>query len=196
MSRKINYPVKYAVLELKENGGYVYNYSNIIQGYIVSKCYVIESKVTYNYDGEGVVSYEVIFPYENITDFKRTLRYNNKSIVKETMPRTSAVGNIWQTEIVTELFDTYEEAKEFANGKNEKHKLGIELGLYPYNKIIELSNDDELKKYKEYIIKDFERNLDICNLFEKLITNNTIDMVVCKDIKDKKYVKVLRPSKK
>ena len=33
MSEEINYPIKYAVLELKERGGWAVNYENITQGF-------------------------------------------------------------------------------------------------------------------------------------------------------------------
>ena len=44
MSRENNFPIKYAVLELKEEGGYITNYKDIVRGYIVSKCWVAERR--------------------------------------------------------------------------------------------------------------------------------------------------------
>ena len=54
MSRELNYPIKYAVLELKEKGGYLVGYKGITQGFIVSKCYVIRSNRAYNSDGSKI----------------------------------------------------------------------------------------------------------------------------------------------
>ena len=37
----MGFPIKYAVEELKVDGGYVYDYNDITKGFIVSKCYVL-----------------------------------------------------------------------------------------------------------------------------------------------------------
>ena len=53
MYKDNNFPIKYAILELKEKGGYITNYEYIVRGYIVSKCWVVESSIKYFSDGDS-----------------------------------------------------------------------------------------------------------------------------------------------
>ena len=70
MNKELNYPVKYAVLELKEVGGYSQGWEDITKGFIASKCFVVESKVKYLSDGSSKVSHKVVFPHKDYKTFK------------------------------------------------------------------------------------------------------------------------------
>ena len=80
MNKIINYPIKYAVLELKKRGGWAVDFEDVTQGFIVSKCYVVESNIVYNADGTNSVKHKVVFPYDDISLFEIA-----KSKSKETL---------------------------------------------------------------------------------------------------------------
>ena len=91
MNKEINYPIKYAVLELKERGGWSVGYKDITQGFIVSKCYVIESSIIYNADGSYKTIHRVVFPFSDIAAFKDSLAYGKQYIGKPEIPRMMLV---------------------------------------------------------------------------------------------------------
>ena len=66
-----NYPIKYAVMQVLEDGGWLYDYEDILIGHIVSKCYLIESKVRYYKDDENRIIHYVLFPYKRIESYKK-----------------------------------------------------------------------------------------------------------------------------
>ena len=70
MGKFLNYPIKYAVQELKINKGYDSNYEDVTFGFVVSKCYVISQNIKYNADGTSAQTYDVLFPYGDIHTFK------------------------------------------------------------------------------------------------------------------------------
>ena len=78
MNDNINYPVKYAVLEIKEIGGWAVWFENVTLGFIASKCYVIESNILYDVNGNSQVIHKVVFPFNNIEKFKSSLKNGNK----------------------------------------------------------------------------------------------------------------------
>ena len=53
----INYPIKYAVLELKSRGGWLVGFRDITQGFIASKCYVVETNIVYHQDGGNSITH-------------------------------------------------------------------------------------------------------------------------------------------
>ena len=56
-----NYPVKYAILDLKAQGGRNLAYRNISYGFIASKCYVLEKTTSYK-NCNPKQYYKVFFP--------------------------------------------------------------------------------------------------------------------------------------
>ena len=58
MNNELNYPIKYAVLEVKENGEYVTSSDNLVKGYIVSKCYVVKSILDYLPNGNMTIKHQ------------------------------------------------------------------------------------------------------------------------------------------
>ena len=63
MKEKVNFPIKYAVLELTQSGGWMVDYKDITKGFIVSKCYVIEDNIIYDSDGNSKIVHKVFFPF-------------------------------------------------------------------------------------------------------------------------------------
>lgn len=80
MSGVINYPIKYAILELKKTGGWADRYETITQGFIVSKCYVVESSITYHFNGNNKIAHKVVFPFENLLCLEESLMNGKQNI--------------------------------------------------------------------------------------------------------------------
>ena len=170
MIKENTYPIKYAILELKENGNYVTNYEDIVRGYIVSKCWVVASSLKYFSNGDSKLFHKVIFPYKNLDRFKMSLLNNEKNLGERIEPQYDFNYNPYPVDITEELFDSYEEAKEKAHKKNEemKHKLVLNVR---YSIL-----DSRFKIALSEMEKEFLKELSICELFESLALLNTEDM--------------------
>ena len=166
----MGYPIKYAILELKENGGAKYNYEDIIKGYIVSKCYVLERRFSYS---NKSISYVVSFPYDDFDNFVKWYKKNSKNYYFDIYkhyweyrrnPSEELIRDDYIHHIVSNLFNTYEEAMNVSNYKNGclRGKLLKNTGSNAY----------------EYLKKEFEDTMDICSEYEKYIFANTTDMNV------------------
>ena len=172
MERELNYPIKYAVLELKEQGGWTFGYNDITIGFIASKCYVVGSSIKNHSNGESDISYDVVFPLKNISDFKFFLKLGMLYNEKHKVPLYDGFGKHYPVTIVSDLFDNYEEAKCAAGLKN-----------------------DELKEESEQNEKLFLENLSVCQKFEDLVLRKTENMIITEDrvqIKCKKLKKIER----
>lgn len=112
---EIGYPIKYAILELREPGGWSNHYEDIINGYIASKCFVIESNREYKKNGLWEVRYKVVFPYNDIEVFKRCKHNNLGDLI---LPRYNARDEIYPITIVDDLFDEFELTRKIVNEKN------------------------------------------------------------------------------
>ena len=187
MNDNINYPVKYAVLEIKEIGGWAVWFENVTLGFIASKCYVIESNILYDVNGNSQVIHKVVFPFNNIEKFKSSLKNGNKSIGNKTVPRYDADGRISPVNIVVDLFDSYELAKVAAMEKNDELRHRLILNME--------SNIDSSNKQYVYLEKELENELAICYLFERAILEATEDMKISDGLttNKKSFVKILKP---
>lgn len=187
MNKELNYPVKYAVLELKEVGGYSQGWEDITMGFIASKCFVVESKVKYLSDGSSIVSHKVVFPHKDYKTFKVSLSVRNSIQVEDRItPQYNAISEPYPVNIVTDLFDTYEEAKEDAEAKNK------EL----YHSIIRHLDVKYLVKNLDRINKEYVSEMELCNLFEKASLEETEDMVVSYDREIDTTIKKLKREKR
>lgn len=191
LSKEINYPIKYAVLELKEKGGFLVGYENITQGFIVSKCYVMESNIVYNSDGSNEVTHKVVFPFKNILCLEVSIRNGKQNIGKENIPSYDANNRPYPVNIVTNLFDSYEEAKNIAEEKNEECRdnliLEVDMGNPNWKETF------EIMKY------EFDQRIELCNLFERLVLEATEDMEISELLstdEQKSFVRILKPVKK
>ena len=164
------YPVKYAVLEVRETGGWSNNYEDLIRGYIVSKCYVIESKERFYKDGNSKVSYKVLFPYKDISIYKMSINRGNTYLGDRLVPRLDACDNIYDTEVVSNVFDTKEEALIL------KDQLNIDLRKKCFN-IFWLQSHVWKEKVEEFK-KSFDFELDMCNRYEAEIEKQTEDFIL------------------
>ena len=191
MSKEINYPIKYAVLELKKSGGWAVGYKDITQGFIVSKCYVVESNIIYHSDGKNKVTHKVVFPFEDISCLEVSLMNGSQNIGEENMPSYDACNRPYPINIVTDLFDSYEKAKIIADGKNEecRHSLILKVAM---------GNSNWKEKF-EVLKQEFEQRLELCNLFERLVLEATEDMNISEQLsigEQESSVKILKPMRK
>lgn len=166
----MSYPIKYAVEELKVDGGYEYGYEEITKGYIVSKCYVLESRLNY---GNNHTTYVVSFPYDNFDSFvswyyRNSYNYNfdiyKHYYEQRRKPDRELLRDEYPRHIICELFDTYEEAKDLADSKNSclRGKILTNTGSAAYEKRS----------------KEFNNMMEICGEYEKFIFANTTDMAI------------------
>lgn len=173
------FPIKYAILEVKEPGGYLTNYQDIIRGYIVSKCYVEKSSIQYFSNGNSQIEHTVFFPFSDLKILKESLRNNDTYIGEKNIPRYDANNNPYPVNIVSDLFDTYEDAKIKAQEQNKKLKSQL-----AYNSKFKFN-------YAGYEEEFFE-NLDICQLFEKLVLSKTEDMNITHEVEKNKGFQFLK----
>ena len=175
---ELMFPIKYAVLELKEEGGYSNNYDDIINGYIVSKCYVVGSEIKYFKNGNSEEFFKVVFPYTDIAAFKRSLKYsslysNGLYLGEKNIPRFDACDQYYPVNIVSNVYDSYLEAKEDANNRN----LELRRNNIAKNSVSELKN----------VLDRFHFNMDTCQRFEEVLKLETQDMEV---FNNQKLVKI------
>ena len=164
MEKCLNYPVKYAVLELKEPGGWNTNYKDVTRGNIVSKCYVLESIIKYTEDGISERQYKVFFPHNNLETFKNNIRHGFQVLGKKDTDIE------YNTVMVTDVFDTFEDAEKLCNKMNDN--LYYELTVFI--SFASSSWRDEFSKAEEM----FNRELRICKKYESLVDEDLRDMKV------------------
>jgi len=162
VTEELRYPIKYAILELKEQGGWLFDYSDITQGFIVSKCYVVESSIKYLSNGDSKITHKVVFPYKNISAFRLSLKRGFSYSDEETIPSYDAGRNPYPVDIVSDLFDSYEEAKELALQKNEE----MEDELILRTSLSKGLNKEKYEKLKAYFLE----GANVCQQFEELIS--------------------------
>ena len=168
MSEVLNYPIKYALLKLKKEDKEL--------GYIVSKCYILESFEKYNKNGESKIGFNVVFPYskiKSITD--KVLSFDENRIIPSDTDNNSI-------DVVDILYDDFYEAKKHAYLKNK------ELLNMTITSNVSFSKDD----WKEQVLKikkNFNNNISLCKEFENFITDNTMDMNITQN--DFKQLKLI-----
>lgn len=161
MKKELNYPIKYAVLELKEHGGWEHNYEDITVGFIVSPCYVINQNTRYYSDGTNKTTYQVVFPYKDI----HTYKYRNIFNEKTDTPHYSLYKICLNCNEVSDIFDTYEKASIAAEKANTNKRKSIFCRVSEYQNLLNKHNE----------------NLEICKRFEQLILERTANMSITKD---------------
>lgn len=182
MNKETKYPIKYAVLELKKEGGYLVGYKNITQGFIVSKCYVMESNIVYCSDGSIKVTHKVVFPFNNISCLEDSLKNDGEYIGEKTIPSYNANNKPYPFNIVADLFDSYEEAKIIAEEKNAEHghRLTLEVSM----------ENPNWKEQFEILKQEFEKRLKLYYLYERLVLKATEDMKISEQLSVKEQKEV------
>ena len=119
---KYNYPVKYAIMPIYEQVGWMSGLHELERSYevvgnIVSKCYVVSKKISYLEDGSEEKEFEVVFPYRK-TDYRRTYDW------ERVYPEFSFGRNCINSNIVRELYDNFEKDRD---GTQVFFDLGFEV---------------------------------------------------------------------
>lgn len=164
MHKNTKYPVKYAVLELK-------THTDKLKGYIVSKCFVLESTIKYLDNDAVEIKHKVIFPYTDIDTFEKNFKEGKKKAV-------SLMHNVsyYITE-VEQIYDTYEEAKELATLES--------TNVDNYVKNLRMTRTMNSKSYAK-LKQEIKDNLYICDEFESYISEQTENMII-KKVKQKTF---------
>lgn len=165
MEKEINYPVKYAILKLEALGDRGANYANITYGFIASKCYIVEKNINY---GTNKKTYKVVFPYNDIKSFINSSK-DIFSLGPKKRPSYDKNGELLYYTTVTQIFDTFEEAKELAS--NLRHD---------YQFVMKSQNNLKLTYTK--LIRS---GLDLNEKYENLIELSTSDMIVTENLDEK-----------
>lgn len=190
MNTEINYPIKYAVLELKEKGGYDVGYEDITCGFIVSKCYVIESSIRYRPNGRNEVTHKVVFPFDDISALKRC--FPKHYIGQEVIPSYDYYDQPYPVRQVANLYDSYESAKIEAEERN---------GKYAQDRVLKKSlvPGSDWEKIENSVKQEMDQELQMCYLFEQLALEKIQDMKISKPLstdKSKSLLRILKPIKK
>lgn len=188
MTKEINLPIKYAILKLKLKSGYNAGYKDITQGFIVEKCYVLESNAKYNLDGTSNIKHKVVFPYKDLATFKASVENNLPlDIGAPRLPKYNYIDDEFLIDVVDNLYDSYDLAKKNAEIKNEEYIKNVLM------KIKNLSGENDIEYFNQYKImkEQFNKRLEACNKFEELVREATTNMDVSIDYDNK--IKVLKP---
>ena len=175
--------IKYAVQELKVEGGFLEHYEDITKGFIISKCQVLEDRKVYYSEDNFTHKYIVCFPYSRFYDFSKWVSKNNSFKYYYEERKIPLSGREEQYDLkkylyfstVTRLYDTYEEALKEKDLKNNviMNSILSDTSYYGYKKLR----------------KEFEDTLSLCNDYETFIYKNTEDLDISNtklDFYDKK----------
>lgn len=162
---KYNYPVKYAIMPIYEQVGWMSGLHELernyeVVGYIVSKCYVVSKKTKYLEDGREEKEFEVVFPYQR-TDYTRIHDWTR------VYPEFNYNRNCINSNIVCVLYDDFTDAKEKVEKLN-RDILSYNLG------IISLKNMENILSVK----KEHEERMERFKYLESKIEEETITMRV------------------
>ena len=174
---ELNYPVKYAILGIEEQVGWIPGWHNMereydICGYIVSKVFVVSELIQYNHDGTHTKKYQVVFPFPSITDTKRQIPiYNMYSQISNSV-------NVYH------VFDDFEEAKKLANELNKEIRS---QSCFPKLFNQRMSYTERKLKGQE----EFDKRFTCYLKFENYINSETADMEITSDDKIKSRIRKL-----
>lgn len=158
---KNNYPIKYSVIGIYDEINRNTNEPEQIT-YIASKCYVTEENIIYNENGTKKKTYGVYFPF--------ALSNASFSFVR-------TIGD----ENVDAVYDSFEDALKVAKSKNDEFILD-KIAFLPFDEHFETNCEKITKKANMYIEK--------YKKLEKLIEENTDDMIVGLEPKEQSVVYV------
>lgn len=143
MLNNLEYPIVYGILEVKESVGMISRGGKLEDdietvAYIVERCYLLSKRTQFFPDGTSLDEYQVVFPYKD-------LQY--MGLVKRE-PEFSKQGECINSNILTTVFPSFEEAKMAASYKNKGLKDIGTLNKYleVEQEIYDLTSDMDMKK--------------------------------------------------
>ena len=170
---KLNYPIKYAAMPVEYPEEY---YDVSFFGcdepykklYIVSKCYQISKKEHNLQNGTTKMEYEVVFPYQQV----------DKMFQFERREPTYGIKRCNNSVILEGAFDCYEDALKEAERLNQKKLIEC---------FQEVNYDSQKEKrtrqLREIALKEYKK-------YEKLIEENTNDLLLEKEIKEQSFIRI------
>jgi hypothetical protein len=170
---KNNYPIKYAVMPIIRQTGWVSGMNELEReyadvAYIASKCYLVKENKKYKANGEKEILYEVVFPY----------RDGNYGYWCRVEPEYN-LSNCINSNLLDKVYDTYEEAQKAAKEKNNE-LLAKQTWYIAFN--------SKYKKEYNQITKEYKERLAVFKNLEKLIEEKTGDLVVDEQIKEQSVI--------
>lgn len=169
---KNNYFIRYAVMSIIAQTGWTHGLNELERKYepiiyIPVKCHLIKIEIDYNEKGEQKANYKVVFPYRLINGEYRRVEpeFNSKKCIN--------------CEDVSEVYRTYEEAKEMASKMNKK----IVDEQIPY-----MSYDSTLKQRIDNLRLEMKEREAQYSKLSSEIEKNTADMVVDMPRKEQKVI--------
>ncbi len=163
----LKYPIKYAVMPIKEQVGWSHGLNELEPEYgvvanIVSKCYVIGERKNYFSDGTFEIKYEVVFLYN-----KRNANYYEE--FKATIPEFIVASECINSIFVNQVFNSFEEALTAASKSNDE---------VLHQKLIKVYLDKDFKTKIEAIEKEHQNTLDKYKKIEEMIQQKTSAVVI------------------
>lgn len=171
---KNNYPIKYAVIPMYEQTGWIHGLNELerdynIVAYIVSKCYLISETKEYSGNGKANNKYEIVFPYEKTDAYGDWLR-------KE--PNFNYANKCTNSIIVNDIFENYTDAKKICQQKNEE-LLIQKLSQIPFDKL-----EEQLEKIKS----KHNEIVDNYTKLEQQIIKSTQDLNLKEELKEQSII--------
>ena len=165
-----DYPVKYAILELKAQGGRDLAYREVSYGFIASKCYLLEKTTSYK-NCNPKEYYKVFFPYNDFETYMSKFKSPIYGVGKRNHLIFDDNNNPIKCTKVSKIFDTFEEAQELAKKLREDYKY---LLLLPASQKV---------KMREEICD----GLYLTEAYEELIEESTKDMEVTNSLGEQEH---------
>lgn len=165
---ELRYPIKYVIMQIKEQQSEWNCGQNGEAFNIVVKAYVVGESIkkVYFYDGTESCDkiYEVVFSHS-----KKDIEYYGEC---ERVVPEYLYGQYSNSHFVNQVFSTFEEAIAVATRAN-CYILNQMIGLIPY--------DENFLEEKEKIEKRFQVKAKLYHEIEQKIKNESMDMLVTKD---------------
>ncbi len=167
--KDLKYPIKYAVMPIKEQIGWSNGLNELEREYgvvanIVSKCYVIGEQKKYSSDGTIEIKYEVVFLYN-----KQYTSYYDK--FKPSIPEFNIWSQCTNSIFVNQLFNSFEEALIVAKQFNDE---------IVHHKIMFLHFDKDFQSKVEKIKTEHQETLDKYKKIEEEIQQETNNVEITK----------------
>lgn len=171
---KNNYPIKYAVIPMYEQTGWIHGLNELerdynVVAYIVSKCYLISETKEYNSNGKANNKYEIVFPYKKTDVYGSWIR---------TEPNFNHSNKCTNSIIVDNIFDNYNDAKNLCQQKNEE-LLIQKISQIPF---------DKLKEQLEKIKSKHNEIVDNYTKLEQQIIKSTQDLNLKEELKEQSII--------
>ena len=109
MENELNYPIRYAPMEVKE---YPFNSDSNACCFLAVPCYLISERKVYNKSGDYYRRYEVVFQ----KDSEKIVYYQNENKI----PLFNLYENCINSDVVDLVSENYDEIRTYCDDQNKK----------------------------------------------------------------------------